>query len=460
MVLGVVYALFLLYVVARLLRAPTGDEADYLVAGRRLTLPAFVASLVTTWYGGILGVGEYTWRFGVSNWFVFGVPYYLYAAVFALALAARARRSRALTVPDQLERTCGRPAALVAAATVFVMTAPAAYVLMLGVLIQLALGWPLWLGVVVGTAFSVGYVFRGGLRAIIMTDAVQFVLMFAAFAVIVPMCVHTYGGWSWLRTHVPAGHLQWDGGRGWQAVAVWYVIAMATLVEPAFYQRCHAAASERVARRGIAVSIGFWIVFDFLTTLTGLYARAALPDLADPVAAFPRLATATLPPLLQGLFFVGLLATIMSTVDSYAFIAAVTVGRDLAIRARRPAGALLGETADASTQGSVRWGLLLTAALATAFALLARSVVSLWHDLGSIGTPVLLVPLAASHFGWGAATARRRRALAGVMAVAGGVALAWLASGWSAGRPWLGMEPIFPGLAVSLLGLVVMQRQA
>ena len=58
-------------------------EADYLVAGRRLTLPGFVASLVTTWYGGILGVGEYTYRYGIANWFVFGLPYYVAAALFA-----------------------------------------------------------------------------------------------------------------------------------------------------------------------------------------------------------------------------------------------------------------------------------------------------------------------------------------------------------------------------------------
>ena len=43
----------------RLFRRPTGDEADFLVAGRRLTLPGFVATLVASWYGGILGVGEY-----------------------------------------------------------------------------------------------------------------------------------------------------------------------------------------------------------------------------------------------------------------------------------------------------------------------------------------------------------------------------------------------------------------
>ena len=47
---------------------------DYLVAGRRVTLPAFVATLVATWYGGILGVGEYSWRYGLANWLVFGAP--------------------------------------------------------------------------------------------------------------------------------------------------------------------------------------------------------------------------------------------------------------------------------------------------------------------------------------------------------------------------------------------------
>src|SRR5262245_63004879 len=50
----------------------TSSAVDYLVAGRKVTLPAFVATLVATWYGGILGVGEYSWRYGVSNWLVFG----------------------------------------------------------------------------------------------------------------------------------------------------------------------------------------------------------------------------------------------------------------------------------------------------------------------------------------------------------------------------------------------------
>lgn len=439
-VAGLVYVLFLLFVVVRLFRGPMSGAADYIVAGRRLTLPAFTATLVSTWYGGILGVGEYTWRHGVSNWLVFGVPYYVFAGVFALWLAGRARRSEVLTVPDMLERRYGRPAALVGAFVLFVMTAPAAYVLMLGVMVRFATGWPLWIGVVLGTALSVGYVFRGGLRAVVMTDMVQFVLMFVGFMVLVPVCVVKFGGMAFLRSAVPASHFTWDGGLGAQAVLVWYVIAMATLVEPAFYQRCYAAQTESVARRGIGLAIVFWVLFDLMTTTAGLYARALLPDLADPVQAFPALAARVLPGFWQGVFTVGLLATIMSTVDSYAFIAAVTLGRDLVGRAR-------GVSEDVALRYS-RWALLAVAVLAVGLALAAQSVVTLWKTLGSVGTPVLLVPLGAAH------TSLRLdgRRVVVMMVVSGAVSLGWLVLG--RGGPWLGVEAVFPGLLVSLGSLL------
>lgn len=433
------YVLYLLYAVLRVLRKPTGGAVDYLVAGRRLTLPAFVATLVSTFYGGILGVGEYTWRHGVSNWLVFGVPYYLYAAIFALLLASRARRSRMLSIPDLFHKRYGRGPALIGAGTLFVMTAPAAYVLMLGVLVRMATGWPLWLSVSLGALLSVSYVFRGGLKAVVDTDKVQFVLMFVGFLVLVPVCAFKLGGWGWLSTHVPATHLRWDGGLGWQAVFVWYFIAMSTLVEPAFFQRCYAARDEKVARNGILISIAFWILFDFLTTSAGLYARALMPDLADPVQAFPALAARVLPGFWQGVFTVGMLATIMSTIDSYAFIAAVTLGRDLVGRWRG--------FDDERALRSAQWSLLVTAIVAIVMALVAGSVITLWKVLGSAGTPVLLLPLALAHTRW--RVGGRRVTLS--MAASGLVAVVWLAAGH--GAPWLGIEAIFPGLLASVLVL-------
>src|SRR5881628_2720717 len=99
----------------------SSSVADYLVAGRRVTLPAFVATLVATWYGGILGVGEYSWRYGISNWLVFGVPYYIGALLFAVFFARRARQAALYTLPDLLDLHYGRGPALMGALTVFIV---------------------------------------------------------------------------------------------------------------------------------------------------------------------------------------------------------------------------------------------------------------------------------------------------------------------------------------------------
>ncbi len=200
-----------------------------------------------------------------------------------------------------------------------------------------------------------------------------------------------------------------------------------------------------MARDGILVSIGFWILFDFLTTTAGLYARALLPDLADPVQAFPALAAAVLPGFWQGVFTVGMLATIMSTVDSYAFIAATTLGRDLVGRCR-------GAT-DEAARRAVQWSLAATALVAIVMALVAGSVITLWKVLGSAGTPVLLLPLALAHTRWRLSGRR----VAAAMAAAGIVATGWLALG--RGRPWHGIEAIFPGLLVSALVLAPAWRR-
>jgi len=438
-----VYAAFLAYAVLRMFRSGGRNESDYLVAGRGLTLPAFVATTVSSWYGGILGVGEYSYNYGLSNWLVFGVPYYLYALIFALFLAGRARRSRMLTVPDQLRLRYGGSVAILGAAILFLMTAPAAYVLALGTLLSSLTPIPPTVAIVVGTVFSLAYVFRGGLASVVFTDKVQFLLMFAGFAILLPAAVHHFGGLSWLRANLPAGHLTATGGRPWQSVAVWYVIAAATLVEPVFYQRCYAAKSEATARRGLMISILFWILFDFMTTFSGLYARAALPGLAEAgglgaQASYPALADRILPPAAASLFMVGLLATIMSTIDSYGFLSAVTFGRDILWR--------LGGSRGDSGRFS-RLGLLVAGGASAGLAIWRDSIVGLWHDLGSLGTPVLLFPLAMSFM----ARAPDRSWILASMIGGGGLSSLWIILGKIGGAYPLGIEPIFPGLALSAI---------
>jgi len=423
----------------------SGSE-DYLLAGRRLTLPAFVATLVSTWYGGILGVGEYSYLYGVSNWLVFGVPYYLAAFIFAMFLAKRARRSQIYTIPHQLDKSYGKAASIFGAFLVFVMTAPAAYVLMLATLMQFLFGWPLIWGLIAGTLFSVGYVWSGGFRSVVRTDLLQFILMFGAFFLILPLSVAKFGGLDFLRANLPATHFLWHGGQGAQYIFVWYFIALTTLVDASFYQRCFAAKTESVARRGILVSILFWIVFDFMTTFTGLYARAALPHLQNPVTSYLELSAVVLPVGLQGLFLVGLLATIMSTIDSYAFLSAMSIGRDMIWRLR-------GEKSEEHIARYTRIGLLLTAVLSIAIAWWAQSVIAIWKEVGSIAAPALLVPLASS---FSERWRMQPRTALWTMIAGSGISGFWaltkhvaLLSGQ--GGYWLNVEPIFPGLIVTFL---------
>jgi solute:Na+ symporter, SSS family len=437
------YFAFLIALAFRFFGVARKDAAEYLVMGRRLALPSFVATLVTTWYGGILGVGEFTYRYGISNWLVFGLPYYVGAALFAWLVARLARRSRYYTVPDQLASAYGRPAALVGAVVIQVLSSPAPYVLMLGVLLELIFGVPLVWAIVGGAVLSMAYSIRGGLRSVVSADAVQFVLMYLGFLVALPLLVARYGGLGFLRQHLPATHFVWHGGNPPQYIFVWYLIALQTLVEPTFYQRAFAAADERVARRGVLISIAFWMLFDFLTTATGLYARALLPNLADPVAAYPALAVQILPPVVRGLFYLGLLATVMSTVDGYTFIGGVNFGRDLLWRWR-------GDPDESRVNRYVQIGFVVTAVISVLLALFVRSAVDLWHDVGSVGVPALLIPLLASYSDrW------RLSSGAAVASMVSGalVSLVWLLSryfGWTPGYP-LGVEAIYPGLFASLI---------
>jgi SSS family solute:Na+ symporter len=420
----------------------TTARLDYLLAGRRLTTGPFVATLVATWYGGVLGVGEYSYRFGISNWLVMGVPYYLAALLFAFFLARRARSSTALSIPDQLKATYGPVAGRVGALLVLLMAIPAAYVLMLGDLLGIYLGVPLVLAVVAGTAFTIVYVAAGGFRSVVSTNILQFVLMYLGFIVVLPVALHHAGGLGAVWAALPAANRSWDGGLGVQAVVVWYFIAMQTLVEPTFYQRCYAAETPAVARRGVLISVAFWVLFDFLTTFTGLTARALMPSLANPVLSYPELGRLVLPSAANALFAVGLFATVMSTAHSYLFLAAATIGHDVVPEL-------------ASRVDERRWtmaGLGLAGAAAVALALALRSVVAIWHDVGSIVTSALLLPLALSH---GHERFRfRPRWAAPAMAATALVATGWILARTD-GRYPLGLEPIFPALAVSAVLWVV-----
>jgi SSS family solute:Na+ symporter len=425
-----------------------GGGVDFLLAGRRLTLPAFVATLVTTWYGGILGIGEYAWRYGMSTWIVFGIPYYLAAVLFAFWLAPRLRRSGAITIPDLLVEAYGRKASTAGAVAVYASTVPVAYLLMVATLLAQITGWSVITTVLIGAGFSALYVALSGFRAVVRTDVLQLVLMYGGFLILLPAALAQTGGFDGLWNELPESHRSWDGGLGWQTVLVWYLIALQTVIEPSFYQRVFAARSPRTAKVGVLASVVMWIIFDFLTVFSGLAARVLLPDLADPMAAYPALAGVVLSPWLAAIFVVALFATVMSTLDSYLFIAATTVGHDFTAQPATPD----------IVRRRTRLGLALSAVLASVGALVFTSAGQVWHDIGSVVTSTLLLPVLAIHLPkpW---KPSEKGALWAMM-VAAFTATAWIVLRNGDTYP-LSIEPMFPalfGAAVCLLADQLLRR--
>lgn len=422
------------------------DAAEFLLAGRSLTLPLFVMTLVSTWYGGILGVGEFSYLYGISNWVVQGVPYYIFALAFALIMAKRIRATNLVTIPDKLHQAYDLKTAVLGSLLTFVLMTPAPYILMLAVLLHLVSGWGLVTCILAATISSTIYLFFGGFRADIYTDVFEFVLMFVGFAVILPFAYVNFGGFEFIKQNVPPLHLTWDGGNSIQFVLVWFFIALWTLIDPSFHQRCYAAKSGAVAQRGIFISILFWFVFDAMTATAGLYSRAALPPLDQPMMAFPLLAELTLPPVAKGVFYVGMLATIMSSLNTLAFVSATTIGRDIIWRVRR-------EENELNVNLYTQWGLFATAILSIVLAILIPSVIRLWYTIGTVIIPGLLIPLVSSYFDRWKVSARYAFL---AMLFGWATSFAWLIIGWtkelgSSLHYPLGIEPMYPGLVVSLL---------
>ena len=83
------YFLSLIYIGIIRQKNERQSESGFILSGRKLSLTGFIATLVTTWYGAILGIGENTFLYGIQTWFIFSLPYYIFAMMYALWIAPR-----------------------------------------------------------------------------------------------------------------------------------------------------------------------------------------------------------------------------------------------------------------------------------------------------------------------------------------------------------------------------------
>lgn len=444
---GVILSYFLFLVFLSWKRAGEDqDEESFLLSGRKMTLPAFVATLVSTWYGGILGVGEYSYQFGISQWLLFGFPFYIFSALFAWLLAGKIRLNKALSLPEAVGNFYGEKAGRFSAVPIFILVSPAPYILMLGLIFQYLTGGTenfLWYAAAVAL-FSVAYVSFGGFSAVVRTDMLQVALMFGGFIFLLGFSHMQFGPLASLWESVPSTYRDITGGQDLQYILVWFFIALWTFVDPSFHQRAAAAKSPSTARKGIFISILLWSVFDFMTMFSGMYGWAILgPELNEPIMVYPYLANEILPVGLKGLFFVALLATIMSTLDSYLFLSGQTLGRDLLVK-------LFPDTAN---NRLTRISVLVAAVLGILLIIIYPSVINLWYVIGSVMIPGLLIPVLGVYIHL---FSLKKSWVLPTMGASIGVSLVWLILGTLTSEElysytFLGLEPFYPGLFVSII---------
>lgn len=358
---------------------------DLLILGRQLTLPMFVATLVATWYGGIFGVTEIAFNEGIYNFVTQGFFWYIAYIIFAFFIIKKITPYKAVTLPDLIEKMFGPNSAKLSAIFNFFNVLPIAYTISLGLFLQLLFGGELYVNIIFGTLFVVAYSMYGGFRSVVFSDIIQFGVMCAAVAILLIVSISTFGGLEFLKSNLPETHFNPTGTVGLATTLVWGFIALSTLVDPNFYQRCFAAVSEKAAKNGILISTLIWFLFDICTTFGAMYARAVIPE-AESSHAYLTYAIQILPDGLRGFMLAGILATILSTLDSYLFLAGTTLAYDLAPKKWR---------------GKVmvhHLGIVIVGVIAIILSMVFKgNIKTVWKTLGSLSASCLLLPVIYGH---------------------------------------------------------------
>ncbi len=370
----VVVAAYLLVVVAVCIkvtrRSPDADEL--FLAGRSLGagvvgLSLFASNISSTTLIGLPGAA---WASGISvaNYEWMAALVLVFTAVFVAPVFIG---SRITTIPELLERRFdGRLRRYLSATSLF-----------LGVMLDTA--GSLYAGALVLMLFVPGlalaptcallalfaglYTAAGGLRAVAYTDVLQaLVLLLGSSVLFVTVFGEFDHSWSAVVAAVPADKLSlirplddealpWLGTLLGLPILGFYYWTMNQYVA----QRLLGARDLGTAGRGAILAALLKLLPLFLMVLPGVMAVALFADLERPDTVFPRLIAAYAPPGLAGLMLAGLLAAIMSSVDSALNSASTLVITDF-VQPRRPR---LGERDLARLGRYTTLGMMVVAAL-------------------------------------------------------------------------------------------------
>ena len=395
-------------------KKPTFEQ--FFIAGRTMTTPILVCTLVSTYYGidVLFGTSELGFNEGIVAWFGYSRSTYLFFIIAAFLLTRRLREANFRSLPDILRRYSGRPAGLIGALASFIYSLPALGLFGLGMVSEVVLGLDPRIGALLIGGIALVYTLWGGLWAVAITDTIQFVLMCLTLSIAIPIVMSKVGGFAGVAETMPTTFFEPLGGLPPWLVVIYAATGLSILVDPAFYQRIFAARDFRQARNALLIGILIWGAYDWCVTAGGMLAATAvqtgiLPADTHPNGALLQIVTFALPVGLTGIFLAGTLSAAMSTIDSYSLVAGGNIVYDVYRPVFDP------NASDDRLMRFTKWGITLSWGLGYVLAFYFERLLALWVFLSTILTATVLVPILAGLFWRG-----RLTRLAGLLSTATG----------------------------------------
>lgn len=379
-----IYILLLIWLSWVVSRKQKGGE-DFLLAGRSLPVFLTIGTTVATMVGTGSSMGAV--GFGYANGWG-GALYGIGGALGILLLAwwfAPVRSLRFMTMSEELSYYVG------ASRIVKNLVALLIFLASIGWLGAHILGGGLYLAwiadmniqlakVIIAVGFAI-YVIIGGYNAVVWTDTVQAIILFAGFLLMAALAVNQAGGWEAMLAAQPdvnSSFLSIDSIGGLHALSLAAVIAVGVLATPSFRQRIYSGRSVGAVRRSFVISGSLYLLFSCIPAIIGMAAYALNPELDNRNFAFPFLAVEVLPLTVGVVVLIAGLSATMSSASSDAIAGVAILLRDIyaMVTGRVP-------PREAAILYS-RIGLVLVIGLALVFALLSDDIIG--YITGMIST--------------------------------------------------------------------------
>ena len=441
------------------------DEDSFYTANRRVGTVLGSMSLTATQVsaGTMIGTIGIHYTVGIGFALVW-VGIWLGWLLSMFFIAPKLREADGFTIPNFLADRFGtgdghvRGFAAVFIALIYLVYTTAQYVAG-GILLEAVFGLDPFVGVVLVAALALSYTVLGGMLFSVYSDAIQVLTLLAGLVTATTVAIGDVGGVDQLADGVTVIDQQLLSLTGAPALTLGLALSFGfgIAIAPFEMSRVYAMRDPETVRRAIPLSIGIQSIIAVCIATIGLIARLRFPELNNPDMAVIKLSLDLFGPLVGGLLLLAVVAGILSTVDSVLLVSASAISHDLfkeALPASDMPDIFSGE------QGAVTINRVVTVAAAVipvGFTLfsgylggLIQLIVALYTSLlaGTLFAPVL------AGLYWPEATK------SGV--ISGMVSGMFSVLGWQLvratellGEPLVSVDPVVPGLLVSLLAIAV-----